>query len=901
MQADGVRREVLACLTHGATPFSLHARLLETAKAEGVLTELGEVLPDVLLDLVLLVRPAPPLLFEYLDVLCLDRARYMGENTCDAGRVIVVLLRKINATVDQDTLSTLCQHILDAVGDAPIWTNHFIQRGVASTESFLSFWHAALHLMQAEGPSSELCRRLIAGAALQGWPGLDDIPLRHTVLEAWQNIPLTQNEASRQAVATLRQGLSVITAVDDLFDEHPAAQSPPNASLWKSPAFFTYATSLQRAWRQAETSGGRHRPLLPTSGAPEPETVLLIHGLSDSHLHWHRKYLSALGLLQARLLHAIEPPHDVGCAFVLEMLVAMAQAATVQLRTHASERHALLWRHIIGGVMPPLVAFLSGSVPSSHRDGLVMRDMIACFVHMYDPIRDWIELDECVMATSTHAVPLPTLILASFATWDSGLHAGPVSLESLPLHSNAEIHSFSQAVRTALGQHPESCGALLAQALQEPRLQLVIANEFSHLFTEWSESLTPDLAHVHAVCLMLEPHVPRVLDMLHLYIDKQKMAHALVRVLSRIEQRMWQDHSELASIGRVILFLQYLSYYIDQTGIPSSGYAYIFMTRNMSSINMHAFPEQSLSLITRWCRCLVEGQAITDDLLAVSPPWTMYRITPTILSLLLEAHMYSLLDDSALFKACSYFLQVPLAYNVPCAVQWLVQFASSTLAKSQYDAKLLSHVVMYVRVIHKLLTSTSDVFSPLYRSILAHTVLPLLTNERLILVLSTSEFNLPSFIMALESMVEPRLTKYEWISDVLMQNEQGRLWAGLAKYVGHLTHEGLQPGMAQQLLKVALHTTEEHTWATKLIAAMFAMVYPYDHVTVPLSLARVTLFQWDAHHAKAEHVIHLSRIIGLSIVLVKHMPGHEEGLPAFLDSLPAVGTESFSRLLRLDA
>ena len=45
MQADGVRREVLACLTHGATPFSLHARLIEAEKAQGVLTELGEVLP----------------------------------------------------------------------------------------------------------------------------------------------------------------------------------------------------------------------------------------------------------------------------------------------------------------------------------------------------------------------------------------------------------------------------------------------------------------------------------------------------------------------------------------------------------------------------------------------------------------------------------------------------------------------------------------------------------------------------------------------------------------------------------------------------------------------------------------------------------------------------------------
>ena len=49
-----MRREVLACLTHGATPFSLHARLIEWAKAQGVLTELGEVLPDVLLDLSLI-------------------------------------------------------------------------------------------------------------------------------------------------------------------------------------------------------------------------------------------------------------------------------------------------------------------------------------------------------------------------------------------------------------------------------------------------------------------------------------------------------------------------------------------------------------------------------------------------------------------------------------------------------------------------------------------------------------------------------------------------------------------------------------------------------------------------------------------------------------------------------
>lgn len=900
MQAEAVLGEVLACLTHGAAPCTVHARLIEMAQAQDALAELGDLVPDVLLDLVFLVRPAPPLLFQYVDVLCLERVWHGGECTCDAGHFILALMRKIDATFDQNTLRTLCQHILDAVGDAPIWTNHHIQRGVSSTESFLSFWHAAIHLMKAEGPSAELCRRLVAGAARKGWPVLDDIPLRHTVLQAWQDMPHTPNEATSQAVEMLKQGLLVISAVDELFDER-AAQAPPNASLWKSPAFFTYAASLQWVWHQMEMSGGRHGSLLPSPVAPEPETVLLIHGLSESHLHWHRKYLSALGLLQARLLHATEPPRDVGCAFVLEMLVAMAQAATVQLKTHASERHALVWRHIIGGVMPPLAAFLSGSVPSSHRDALTMRDMIACFVHLYDPIRDWIHLDECVMASSTHADPLPTLILASFAAWDSGPGAGPVNLESLPLHPDAEIHSFLEAVRTALGQHPESCGDLLAQALREPRLQLVIANEFGTLFTHWSESPTPDFAHVQAVCLMLEPHVPHALDMLHLFVDKQRMAHALVRVLSRMEQRMWQDHGKLASMGRVILFLQYLSYYIDQTGIPSSGYAYIFMTRNVSSINMHAFPEQSLSLITRWCRCLVKGQAITNDLLAESPPWTMYRITPTILSLLLEAHMHSLLDDTALFTACSYFLQVPLAYNVPCAVQWLMHFASSTLAKSQYDAKFLPHVVMYVRVIHKMLMSTSEVFSPLYRSVLAHTVLPLLTNERLILVLSTSNFNIPSFIMALESVVEPRLTKYEWISDVLMQNEEGRLWPGLAKYVGHLTHEGLQPGMAQQLLKVALHKNAKHIWATKLIAAMFAMVHPYDHATVPLSLARVTLFQWDAQHAKPEHVQHLSRIIGLSIVLVKHLPGHEEGLPAFLDSLPAVGTESFSRLLRLDA
>lgn len=900
MQADAVLETVLACLTHEVSPSAAHARLIEMALAREKVREVAGVLPRVLVDLLSDMTPTPPLAVAYVDTMCLQQVRCMGVSTCDVGGVIVALVQRLRE--GGDAPSTLCQHVLEATKDVAVWKSDAIQQAIHTTDAAVEFWDAALRLVEYPDAPSALFAYLVADAAREGWT-MDDAPQVQCLAAKVQTL-LTQTSSvtkssTHHALSTLLLALSSTGSDDDLFDEH-TPRIATHASLWTSRAFFGYAMALQLAWRQVELSSGRRAPAFPTPVAPEPETVLLVHELSEFRLHWHQKYLTALGILKSRLAHATEPSHDVACALVLEMLVAIAQAATVQLRMIGSERHALVWRHITGGLMPPLAAFLCGSVSVSSNDALSVIDMAACFVHMYAPFRDWASLDERVMGSSG-AMPLQQLIIGAFAAWHPPSHsAPPIELETLHLCAADSVQAFHKQVHAALAHNPDARRPFLAQALREPSIQLSLASAFGALFTQWSGSVVPDLACVLSVCQMLEPHMPQALDMLHLFTGQQTFAHALVHTLSRMDQHVWCDYDELKSLGRVILHLQYLAYYTCLAGVPSSEHAYVFMTRNMSSMNTHALPESNLSLLTQWCRCLTDNQGIADDLLAISPPWVLHRITPTILSLLFEANTHGFLSEDALVSACSFFTQVPLFYNAPVAVQWLTWHASMTLAKSQYEPKLLPQVVMYVQILHRWVMVDSP-SGALVRAMMASTVLPLLTNERLILVSHTSTVNIPSFISTMRSISEPRLEKSAWVSDVLMLNAECRPWTGLARYLGNITLTGLTPNMAHQLLQVALTTSAKHTWATKLLAGMFAMVHPYACVTAPLSLARVTLLRWDASHAKPEHAHNLACILTLSVMLAKNLPGSSEAVPIFLDSLPVLGRESLARLVRVDS
>ena len=172
------------------------------------------------------------------------------------------------------------------------------------------------------------------------------------------------------------------------------------------------------------------------------------------------------------------------------------------------------------------------------------------------------------------------------------------------------------------------------------------------------------------------------------------------------------------------------------------------MRRRLSCFNSHALPEEYLTLLSRWCRCLV-GSDDMSELLTASPPWLLFRLTPSIFKLLIEAFLHGFFDESTLLNAFAYFLRVPLRYNVPCAVNWLVRYTTMTLAKAQYEPKLWSLIFLLVRTLHMLFMS--DACPPLIRSMLAGVVLPLLQNERLVLMTHTSNVNIPLFISTLQS------------------------------------------------------------------------------------------------------------------------------------------------------
>ena len=861
----------------------------------------------------------PPMLLDYIDAMCLRRARQNGASTYHVGSLLIALLRKVDDTsqqastpassltytfpcsIDQDTFQVLCEQILHALGVNSPWENEELSGVLQDSISFLQFWRMALHLIQdVEAAGAELFTLLVSTTVRDSWPEIEsDAPHLPSVLHAIHILltrfdavssPSPRAKATLQSLNALKNGLTT-PLNDDLFGEQQPAASVP--SLWASRAFFSYAVSLQLVWRQVESSGGR-RPVLPPPVFPEPETILLVHGLCAPNLNWYQKCLEALGILKTRLHYSNEPSNDICCAYLMEIFVAITHAAIVQLKRHPTERHAQVWRHVIGGLLPPLALFLGGSVPASNNDVLNVQDTVSSFIAFYEPVNDWMHLDAQIMAPS-HAATLPDLMQDSFAAWLPGhsKKTTSIELENLHQYASSSVQSFRQIVHTSLLHNPSACGNLIERAVKEPCLQLVLAMELNHLLSEWTEFMSAEFMHMHAICYLLQSGAPQNLDMLCLYMGQQLLPHTLVHVLSHMDQSMWSHPDD--ALNLVILFVEYLSYYSKESGNPSKGAAYVFMRRRLSCFNSHALPEEYLTLLSRWCRCLV-GSDDMSELLTASPPWLLFRLTPSIFKLLIEAFLHGFFDESTLLNAFAYFLRVPLRYNVPCAVNWLVRYTTMTLAKAQYEPKLWSLIFLLVRTLHMLFMS--DACPPLIRSMLAGVVLPLLQNERLVLMTHTSNVNIPLFISTLQSYTDPHLPQSPWIVDVLMMCEDAKPWYSLVQRIGIITLQGLDTCIARQLLGVALQTRAEQVWTIKLLAAVFSLLHLNSKATKPLSLVRVILLQWDASSSKPEHIRNLGRILVLSVLLSKNLPASADALETVFGSLLTPSAEPLAHILR---
>lgn len=313
---------VLTCLAEKVPTCQAYARIVEAARAKGGLAVLQAELTDVLVTMAFASKPMPPLLLDYLDALCMKCAYDTDVTAFEEGRVLLVLLRKLPDAaqdVDQATVNMLSQLVLQAAGDPTmsdtVSLSYFIE---GFDNDFLAFWRATLHLVRdADGAGARLFTRLVAQAARDGWPTLDESPALENIQEEIQqlaasvdamhtNRPTSDGDATRHAVATLQRGLSS-TMVDDLFDETNVSVSSPIQPLWGTRAYLAYATSLHVAWQQSQGAQTR-RPVLPVPCSPEPEMFLLAHTLANGDMDWTQKCLAVQGVFQAHLHHAVRIP-----------------------------------------------------------------------------------------------------------------------------------------------------------------------------------------------------------------------------------------------------------------------------------------------------------------------------------------------------------------------------------------------------------------------------------------------------------------------------------------------------------------------------------------------------------------------------------------------------------------
>ena len=125
------------------------------------------------------------MLLDYIDAMCLRRARQNGASTYHVGSLLIALLRKVDDTsqqastsassltytfpcsIDQDTFQVLCEQILHALGVNSPWEHEELSSVLQDSISFLQFWRMALHLIQdVEAAGAELFTLLVSTLSL---------------------------------------------------------------------------------------------------------------------------------------------------------------------------------------------------------------------------------------------------------------------------------------------------------------------------------------------------------------------------------------------------------------------------------------------------------------------------------------------------------------------------------------------------------------------------------------------------------------------------------------------------------------------------------------------------------------------------------------------------------------
>lgn len=452
--------------------------------------------------------------------------------------------------------------------------------------------------------------------------------------------------------------------------------------------------------------------------------------------------------------------------------------------------------------------------------------------------------------------------------------------DNLISYASSSVQAYGQSVRECLREAPQRMDTFVPQALTNASLQYALTIEIRRVIASWTTA-QEDMRRIVALCRSFEAHVPFLEDMLFLYLDPHELCGALEAVLSHMYEGLWKNADELALTGRAILFLELAASHCTRA-LPSTGEARAFFLLDMPVPGRESLPPVMRELLDRWCSELTGGQGISDTLLAVSPPWTLYSMAPAILSQLLDAHQWTWIDTQTLHSAVSYFLQAPLRHTLPATLRWLATYTLQTHTQAYYAPRLHAHVCTCLDVLQILLLSESC--CRLICALVMPAVTPLLQSEQLATIPGTTGNDLRTSCQLVEAKyVRPRAVPHTWLAPVLSRDPADYPVSHVvAMACGGVARDTTT---ASTWLSFMQHTSPDDTWMIKLLGTALVLGRPQKGVaSPPLALAHTVLSRWDASYASTEAIQRIAAVISMSLSLSKQLPGGPEAMQSLLYS-----------------
>ncbi|WFD38680.1 uncharacterized protein MJAP1_001642 [Malassezia japonica] len=691
-----LRGTVVAALGGGWASVQLLERVQEEAKErnEPVAAAL-HALPDALLATAFAVAPPPRGVLEYVRTLCVAPPPHTDPAEHDMGTLMLALLAR--AESNTQTADQICALILEGCGDDV--PRSLTPARLAEHAPEHRFWEQGLQLV-----SVALALAAPQGAAAALFQRLAAHPHHEVLPERFENIVQQVDSACAHDAAwtSVAQALVALEKEPEEMAVRPTHTGLPD--LWSGRQTLPYALALVAAAENRHTGNVRVAPL-PPPPEPEPEMIYLVHRLSCDVVDWQDKCAMAEGMLQTRLAHADAEPDKMRLSFYVELLIATAHAAQTCVG-HAQEA-APAWRAVIGGVLPPLLRFLDSESEVEAQRSLY--GAISAFVQYHTPLSQWAMLEPPTEPA------LPEHILRCMASWGlAETHAcEPISASEIVLAADPNLQQYRSSVQAQLTTRG-GIAPLAAQAVSDPARQLCFALALAVAGSQWTREAA-DMDQVAEVCAALD--TPGACEALFFFYSRASLCNALLTALEQLRTAEWQDAVDLETIGTVILFVQRIGVPTDK---PSAATVFLTFTQ-VPTLPREALSDKRRDLLDRWCSALV-SDGVSDALLRDSPPWTVFRLAPTLLQQLMGAYRQQEFDLATLQSALSYFLQAPLRYTLPCILHWLVQQVQYASATSIYVSA--PHSTVHLEMLVMLLGA--ETCPPSVRAMFAPTVLPLL-------------------------------------------------------------------------------------------------------------------------------------------------------------------------------